>query len=501
MTSEEIVEARRRCRTEYFYLSEILGYDFQRDVHADLFEALHPAGRTSRLILWSRGHYKTSAVSVAVVQRILNNPDARIVLMQGNLKLTKGWLAEIRSHFTGKNTKSRLPELFPDFCGGLVGDAFAFTVGNRKRALLKEATVTAASPKAISTGQHYTDLYADDLVNTNNFRNVELLDKLDNEFQHFVPLIDPGGYITVTGTRYSHADIYGRIIARDKDRGEWVVSVRPCYKADGTLLFPERVLPDGRKIGFTVELLASIQRDDPETFAAQYLNQIIPTKHHLFPESLLLSAVKSTKDDDYPAAAPCIFAVDLAEGKKADSDHSVVAVGRADGLGRSYVVDVVGGTLSPSTLVTTIIEMALLHRPKMIWVEKQPGAEFFVDYLRKVGREKGVNLPVEMLKSSNQKNAKYLRVAALEGPFKNKRLFLMAGIRDFDRLLEEFSQFPRGRHDDRPDCIALLVKALGEHSIARPVPTRKLPYFFDVPYSTEQPDAGPDNPMGYGFSC
>lgn len=504
LNKEQLLEERRRCREDALYLADQLGYDFQPDVHAEMFEALKPTGKTHRLILWPRGHFKTSCVCVAVVQRILNDPDSRILLLQGNLKLTKRWLAEIRSHFTGRNTKSRLPELFPDFCDGLTGNADEFTVGNRTRKHLREATVTAASTKAISTGQHYSDLYADDLVNTQNFRNVDQLDKLDNEFQHLIPLIDPGGYITVTGTRYSYADIYQRIIVRDKGRDEWVISVKPCYKQDGSLLFPERLLGDGRKIGFTLELLASIQKDDPETFAAQYLNQIIPAKQHLFPETLLLASVKTTKDADYPALAPCVFTVDLAESKKADSDHSVVAVGRSDAFGRVFVVDVVGNTMSPATLAATIIDMAMTHRPKMIYIEKQPGAEFFKEYLVNVGREKGVHLPVDLIKASNQKDAKYLRIASLEGALKNKRLFMMAGVRDFDRLLEEFTQFPRGRHDDRPDCIALLVKALsGAVAIQRPVPTARLPYFFDeqpIPIFTPM-DERDNNPLGDAFTC
>jgi len=490
-------------------LGQVLGYDFQEDVHRDLFAAfpqkrpgvaLRDLSETkNRLILWPRGHFKTSAVVVEIVQTILNYPDVRILLMQGSLKLTKGWLSEIKSHFTGKNTKSKLKELFPEFCAEKLGTAEHFTVPARVRTHLKEATVTAASPKAVSTGQHYEAFYADDLVHAKNYLNVELLDKLETEFFHFVPLIDPGYYITVTGTRYSHADIYARIQKRNK--GEWLVSIRPCYKEDGTLLFTLREAKDGRHIGFTPEMLAKFQEDDPETFSAQYLNQIVSAKNHIFPSELLMSCVRASSDKDFPIHSPAFFMIDLAEGGK-ESDHSVVTVGKSDGTGRVWIVDCVGSNFSPSALTTVVLQMVLKHRPVKVLIEKAAGATFFMEHLVMVGREKNIMVPAELLKSERQKGAKYVRIASLESAFRNKRIFLSAGIVDFERLEEEFTQFPRGRHDDRPDCIAMLYRSLtAQQPYSQPL-TRQ-PTLIELMKRT--PFGEPErrsSPLGdTGFSC
>lgn len=496
-------EAREKAKTDPIFLGEILGYDVQEDVHNDLFLALR-SGKDKRLILWPRGHFKTSCVVIEIVRRILNDPDIRVLVMQATLKLTKLWVKEIKSHFDGTNANSKLPILFPDFCKQnnpeWKADAFSFTVPARTRKHLAQATVTAASPRAVQTGQHYTLMCFDDLVNTANFRNVELLDKLESEFYHFLPLLDPGGDVIVTGTRYSFADIYARIIAKDRGVDEWEISIRGVYKADGSLLFPKRPVKDGsRYIGFTLELLASLKRDDPEMFAPQYLNTAVASKDQLFPPTLLQGITKSTQDPEYPKGAPCIFTIDLAEGKTAASDSSVIAVGRVDVQGRVWIDDVVGGQLSPHALVLLIINLFMRHRPVRILIEKQAGAEFFVEFLRTIAREKGLNLPLDFLKSSRQKDAKYLRIAALEGAFKQKRLFLLAGITDYPKVSEEFEQFPRGRHDDRPDCIAMLFSALAQQIPFRPT-LKQLPYFFDVPHSTETP-SGPAPLLGTGFSC
>lgn len=494
-------EARQKCLTDGVYLGQILGYDMQEDVHPDLFKAL-ASGKDKRLVLWPRGHFKTSAVVVEIVRRILNNPNIRVLVMQATKGLTAGWVQEIRSHFDGSNEKSKLPILFPEFCWtGKRGTTLRFTIPNRTRKHLKEATVTGASPRATQTGQHYDLMCFDDLVNTANFRNVDLLDKLESEFYHFLPLLDPGGDVIVTGTRYSFADIYARIVKKDEGIDEWEKSIRGVYKQDGSLLFPRRPLKDGRLIGFTFEMLASLKRDDPEMFAPQYLNQAVATSDQLFNDALLARATRSKEDPEFPANGSCIFTVDLAEGKKIDSDSSVVAVGRVDHLGRVWAQDMRGGKLPPFALAQLIIAMYLVYRPVRILIEKQPGAEFFLEFLRTMSREKGLVLPLDFLKVSRQKDAKYLRIAALEQPLKQQRLFLLAGLTDYPQLSEELTQFPRGRHDDRPDALAMLYTALAQAMPYTPPPLKKLPYFFDTPFSERPQTNQSANPLGGGFVC
>jgi predicted phage terminase large subunit-like protein len=474
---QKIADDREKCRKDPLFLASALGYDFQIDTHSEMFaqllrmDGLKPenpdkkilfdiSSVKNRLVLWPRGHFKTSMVVVHVVQLILNYPDIRILLMQANMKLTRGWLSEIKSHFDGRNTKSRLPELFPNFCSTVapLGTQDKFTVPARKRMHLKEATVTCASPKAVSTGQHYDAFFADDLVHSGNFRNVELLNKLESEFNHFVPLIDPGGYTIVTGTRYHHADLYGRIIARND--GSWMVSQKAARIPDdesGPLLFPRVTLPDGRKVGFTHELLDQIRKDDPEMYAAQYLNQIIAGRDQIFTEQMILSLVRPRDHAEFPVRGLCFFAIDLAWTNKEYSDQSVITVGKIDQQGRLWIVDCVGGKFTAAQLPAVILNLALLHAPTCIFIEKSPGCEFFVEYLNSVATDRGIAVRIEAMKMPKDKGGKYVRIASLRRNMDEKRILFCAGIRDFPALVEEFTQFPKGAHDDRPDCIGLLV--------------------------------------------
>lgn len=474
-TAQELLDDQKRAKVDAFFLADVLGYDFQPDVHTELFEQFvipKPGAALTdfspdkkKLILWPRGHFKTSATVVTIVQIILNMPDVRIMLMSATVKLTKGWLAEIKSHFNGKNPKSGLLELFGPRWRVDKGNALAFTVPTRQRVHMRDATVAVATPKAVATGSHCDYFFADDLVNTANYRNIDLQDKLEEDFAHFVPLLDPGGYTLATGTRYSGFDVYGRF---EKKAGEWKISLKASYDASGTLLFPQRALADGRKIGFTREILDAIEKDNAVTFNAQYMNRIFSANRQMFPQELILGAARSRKDPGFPADSFCYFSLDLAEEKKAESDHSVVVIGRRDTVGGTWIEDVIGSTWTPSQLATVLLNLVIKFRPAVIFIEKVMGALTFKAFAETLALEAGIDLRIEIIPMSNTKGAKYIKIGALESQFRNKRLFLCSSIRDWERLEEEFTQFPKGRHDDRPDAIATLVNHLSQVAPIRP---------------------------------
>jgi hypothetical protein len=210
---------RDRAKRDGLFLGTfVLGYDFQPDVHGELFNyKLDPSLPLydqpivkDELILWPRGHYKTTARVVQAIQFILNFPDIRIVLMQGTKKLSEGLLAEIKSHFSGDNVTSRLIEFFPETKLVKVGTKQAFTVPTRQRKHLKEPTCAIASGKSVKASQHYDLGIFDDLVNEQNFRNQTTVAQVTQDFHHCQSLIDPGGFRRVSGTRYTFGDLMSR---------------------------------------------------------------------------------------------------------------------------------------------------------------------------------------------------------------------------------------------------------------------------------------------------
>lgn len=432
----------------------------------------------NRMVLWPRGHYKSTAVVVAIIQAILNFPDIRVLIMQGSIKVTKTLLHQVKSHFLGQAENSRLQELFPEFCGDkkeLNATDMAFTTPARTRKQLAQATVTVASPRSVKSGQHYEIGFFDDLVNDSNYRNLAQLEKVREDFTLAQSLIDPGGYRIVTGTRYAFGDLYEQIIRWQAKDGNWIVSIRDCW-SDSTRklpdeaklpLFPQFRKRSGELGGFTTEYLLQMQRDDPATFACQMLNQPVHVNQQAFSKELLYGACCTARDSG-PLSAPIVM-LDLASGDSVRADDSVIQVGAIDTSGIGYMIDARGGQWTPMETALNVLDICLRHRPTAVYMEKTAAGQIFSDYLRLVAKQKGLYLPLEFVKVDVRLNAKHMRIAGLAGVVKRGRFKFYVGMPKFDRLVEEACQFPKGRHDDWIDTAALLYGQLTQMLLELPV--------------------------------
>jgi predicted phage terminase large subunit-like protein len=528
----EKVEQRALAKSNKLYLAtEVLGYDFTEETHQELFD-LYPNftdtdttpwvkqfTKRDLLVLWPRGHFKTTAVIVVVIQAILNNPDIRVLLMQGTLPVTRNLLKEIASHFNGTASNSKLAELFPEFCGdkkkiGQTRDQF--TTPARKKKQLPQATCTVASPKSVKTGQHYDLGVFDDLVNDQNYKKPVLLQKTEEDFNMCLPLIDPGCPRFVSGTRYAFGDLYENIILKNlaaAANSTWVVSLKTCWSDanDGTPRFPQHTTKDGRVVGFTPETLLQIMKDTPSIYASQYLNQPAMESQQVITEAQLNGAC--VLEPNTPALSQAILVVDLAGGGGDRPDDSVIIAGKMDSSGIGYVVDALGGVWQTNELALCLIHMALKHRPLKILIENTASAQYFAAYLQMVCKDKGLSLPVDFLRVDNQPNAKNVRVEAMAGRVKEGRFKFLTGLNGWDKIVQQTIQFPKGKygHDDWPDTIALLCQELGKTylRIADPSVVRtKHPFIalmernsVTITSPVLQDIASTEPTMGDGFCC
>jgi len=117
--------------------------------------------------------------------------------------------------------------------------------------------------------------------------------------------------------------------------------------------------------------------------------------------------------------------------------------------------------------------MTLKHHPMRVMIEKTASAKYLVEYIHVIAKSKGIVIPIDFITVDSAKGAKYTRIAALEGHIRNKRLFFFAGLPQWEKMLEQFTQFPKGKyaHDDYPDTVALMAKHFG----AAYVPLATLP--------------------------
>jgi hypothetical protein len=476
-----------------FLANEVLGYHFQPNVHTELFSnyltikfndkgepepLLFQSEFKDRMVLWSRGHFKTTSIVVEAIQLILNFPDIRIVLMRSTLESTQEWLGEILAHFTGEAQNSRLHDLFPEFCGTrkeLKASGLKFTTTARTRKQLREATVTVASATSNTTGKHWEVGMFDDLITPQNCTNKKMVEKVAKAFYQYVPLIEPGGYKYVTGTRYTFGDLYEKIIMKNVNKN-WIVSIKDCWTDDKKgVRFPQVMVPGkSEPIGFTRELLQQIMLDDPQMFSCQYLNHPTRGSTELFTEQMLVESLVDRTSPTFPQLYQATFFIDTAASKKTGRDHTVIICGQRDDFQNTYVTDVRGDNWSPDETALNVIHMALIHRPSRILIEGTAAGKWAVEYIRMMGRNQNppVNLPLETITPSNQSEAKELRIRALKGEIVSKRLRFCFGLPRWDLIKKEFVEFPESQHDDYPDTIALMVQHFQKTSPPPPRPFR-----------------------------
>lgn len=482
------VAERARAKSDKMYLAnEVLGYDFQ-ECHRELFAqyptfdgskswAAQIAGFEDVLVLWSRGHYKSTAIKVVIIQAILNNPDITILLMQGNITLTEVFMEEIAKHFRGDVPDSRLRDLFPEFCGTkktLKNTKRAFTVPCRRRTQTPQATCTVASPKSIKTSQHYLLGIFDDLQNESNSTNPKQVEKVYQDFINCQPLVQHGAR-WVSGTRWAFGDCYEQIMEWSKSQEaknarKWNISVKSCWTDDDSVRFPRFTKRNGEQDGFTREVLLQLLEQRPAWFACQYLNKPVIESQQMLTKAILNEA------RIFPGAAPAlsraILFLDLAAtSDTGHSDDCVIVAGKLDGLGKMYVADQRGGLWTTMTFALNVIDMALLHRPHKILIEKSSAGMIFVEFLKVVAREKSIFLPLDFINVDTRPDAKNTRVGALAGHVKSKRFLFFLGLACWEKAVEQAIQFPKGRygHDDWPDTWALMAQHFAKSILFLPI--------------------------------
>ena len=554
----------------------ILGMDFQENPHSILFSrfiqkrpgegfALSDLDQLTKkmMILWPRGLFKTSAVIVEIVQTILNYPNVRICFLTGGDQLAKRQLKRVKRVFE-KPTKM-FQYLFPEFClvsvldkksnkwtdvNCKMGNAHEFTVPCRTNDTFAEPTFAISTAKSVKAGSHFDIIFIDDLVNEQNYKSVKSLEKCYQDYLDICPLLEPTGFIIMTGTRYSYGDTYERIQekAREEERETgrtiWKFSIRDCWSrgckhcshtdvyhnrdvnivqppcgiagcdcigfADNGakgVLFPDTRTMDGRSIGHTLQFLEGERiRLGPEFFANQYENCPISADTQTFTETLIggqtLHDMKQIPAYNTPNSFT--FGVgDLAYIGQEDRDYSVIFMCRLF-QGRIFVFACEFGNWDSGQVADNTINMLLKYRPETMFYEKFNGWEAYDRIIAAAAQAKGLpKVPIQWEKCSQAAEAKVIRIGSSKGMFTSNRLWLFAGMKGYAQLVQQLVKWPKlGRHDDFADCLGQVVAAPTNFQLQTPPPTTSvLDWFHRLHQSEAADDSYGDNGAGTGIVC
>lgn len=237
----QILLLQEKCKTDLEFLyREICGYDrFNYELHGNypgdpdrgippgLTYYLAHSGKR-KLILIPRNHLKSTVVTVVwSIQQILINPDIRICINNAKWDTAREFVQTIQTHL---ETGSKLSQIFGEFRSPrLTWTRDAFTIAQRKLPRA-QPTVMAASIDSILNGKHFDLIINDDLVEPNNVKTKEQLQKVIDFHKDCFNQIDKGGTIIDIGTRWAAQDLYGRVLStacksingRDIPKGEGV---------------------------------------------------------------------------------------------------------------------------------------------------------------------------------------------------------------------------------------------------------------------------------------
>ena len=483
---EKAKQVRHLARTNLLYLCrELLGYkDVSKEVHGEILSHIQKfkggeetvdekgivsytpfvpiqdlEGSRNNLILFPRGHFKTSIITIAhTVQWILNYPDIRVALSMAIGDQTQKVMKELKGHF---QYNPLFRKYFADYCpaakkAGDWGNMEEFTVINRKK-FRKEPTVCLITIGKVIAGSHYDVIKHSDLVDENNVKTPNQIADVISHFGHMDPLLerypsdDPDkprqGWQDVEGTRYDFGDLYGLLLKST----EYKSLVRGAIKGDGTTIDMRRFPPA------ELDRIRRKPEMTPYIFSCQYLNQPIPPDGGLCDPKDVVFLQRRIINDLLPSMR-IHTTVDLhgMDPASKNSDFTAITTHGFDRDGRLYVFDIRHGRFTPEKVISEIFDVYRKYRPIDFKIEKEAHARVLLPFLQREASKRQQFPTILPIKRDNR-TSKQQRIKSLQPWFRAKIIRFADDLPCKEQLLLEIAQFPSesaGCHDDILDTLA-----------------------------------------------
>lgn len=413
--------------------------------HLEVCDAVD-AGAGNRLWLLPRGHFKSSLLSVAnPLRRCLyhwpnqqNVADAGgeqkrppvIFLISWARSLAIEFLAQIKAICEQPGFASR-------FWWALPSDAKKAPEWNTESITFSNgARIIAATLESLPTGFHATDIVADDLVTLDTVGTGEQIRKVKDRFSQLFSILNPGGCLDVVGTCYHHGDLYADL----RGSANWETMCRPAVQ-DGKPLFPER---------FTLDALRLIEEEQgPYTFACQYMLNPVSDAEQIFRKEWIRMDCPDRVEGGVVTVA-CDPAISEKENACFTAIGAVMSKREGDGEKHRYLLDFIEERMGVSQTAQAIVGMAILHRAIEIGVEAIQYQAALVSAIEDEMRRRGVWFKVTPIKYHAQ--SKMDRIKLLQPDFAAGRYHLKP---EHERVRQQLLDFPRGKHCDVIDMLAL----------------------------------------------
>lgn len=457
-----LAHVRDRLRKELKLLCQgMLWYKDWDRVHDEL-QAFLDKPSHKKAILLPRGHLKTSIVTVGVtVQAILRDPNVRVLIANQVWDIARSFLRAVKGHLETTvlpDGTSGLPVLFGQFVSQRWNED-EIIVRQRSNKGLKEPTVMTTGVEAETTGGHYDLIILDDLTGHQNSSTPEQREKTKRFRRSMIDLLEPGGKLLEIGTRWHLDDTFSEIF--EKEAMYYDIMVRKVVE-NGKIIFPRHFAKkfdaerkdwvqsnDDTCMDYVEHLKASHTLDE---FYAQYMNEPLATENQIFPGALYRYW------NDRPTGLYTAMAVDLAISKAVDADYTAITVLGMDKEWNIYVLDYIRGHWSPSQIVDNVFNKYSQWKPYTVGMETNGFQRTLKVACEEEMRRRRQYFGIEEIRTGPEKS-KESRIKSLEPFYRQGKVFHASWMKGKEMEVELLT-FPKGKHDDLIDAMAMTLPLL-----------------------------------------
>jgi len=449
---------RWKCLTDLFFLgTEVMGWGKAADPSGHrkridpkfhLWFANVLQKEEDKLILLPRGHLKTTWVKLRMVQRILQNPNTRLLYSSENPKLVKRGLADIRSWFL--KLRSIFPDQIPDpgqqwrKWGKVTETDLTVWRDPEGGHVPQEPQITAIGAGSRMQGDHVDEAFLDDIVAPETVTTLEQMRKTEDFWGYCQSILEIGSPTTVTGTFYHVLDLYHKII-QEKQFPKRSIYVRPAIE-NGKVLYSS---------WFSKEALAKIRRiQGPRIYEPQYMLNCVPQEERIFPPPYPTFVQLPT--DEYSR----YITVDPAATVQAWSDKTAIVVCAVNKQRQVFIEEALAFKKPGNEVADILINKCVQYKPVRVGIELglQEHLRHIIqarvsDYEARTGALVGLNIePIPI----SRKMSKGDRVNLTLGSFvRQGKVFICESCVDLMRQMEVYTG-KDGDEDDLVDAASML---------------------------------------------
>ena len=436
----------------FFFAEYIMGYSgLSREFHGKITEFLKDPRYKRKLILAPRGHLKTTLSTICYsMWRIVNNPNIRILLCSATSTVAESILREIKNHFETN-------EVFRTLYADIVPPDLNKTVWTQTEIAVKRTT-RKREPSILSVGVggnvvslHFDLIIKDDVVNDENSASAEQAQKVIDWHAATSPLFDSPaeGEEVILGTRWAYFDLYESLLEEGSGYEPMKMTVWKDKEKTQTV-WPEK---------FTAKAMYEERERATKTrgrafFTAQYENEIIDEADQIF-------SYEKSKDekfwfDEVPKVAARSLTIDPAISEKQTADSTAFTVRAVDVAGVWYVEHAEKHLgMRPDAIIDRVFELARLYELDAVSIEQVSFQKALRFSLESEMAARDVFLPLVDL-PTDTRVSKELKIKGMASRFNTFGIrFRRNATDDTSDLLDELFRFPKARHDDLADSLAM----------------------------------------------